>query len=74
MTGSTTTTRESQAAADEALLTIGGHRQPGAAGNYPIHNPARPAEIVGHAPAADSAQLDAAVSAARRAAPGWRAL
>lgn len=74
MTGSTTTPREIQAAADEALLTIGGHRQPGAAGNYPIHNPARPAEIVGHAPAADSAQLDAAVSAARQAAPGWRAL
>jgi len=74
MTGSTTTTRESRAAADEALLTIGGHRRPGAAGNYPIYNPARPAEIVGHAPAADSAQLDAAVSAARRAAPGWRAL
>ncbi|MBW0014101.1 aldehyde dehydrogenase family protein [Mycobacterium sp.] len=31
-------------------------------------------ETVGHAPAADRAQLDAAVSAARRAAPGWRAL
>ena len=43
-------------------------------GSYPVHNPARPAEIVGHAPAADRAQLDAAVSAARRAAPGWRAL
>lgn len=56
----------------EAMLTIGGEPQPGA--RYPVHNPARPAEIVGHAPAADSDQLDAAVRAARRAAPGWRAL
>ena len=74
MTGSTTMTRETQSAGDQAVLTIGGQPQPGAAGTYPVHNPARPAEIVGHAPAADSAQLDAAVSAARRAAPGWRAL
>ncbi len=74
MTGSTTITRETQAAGDEAVMTIGGKPQPGAAGTYPVHNPARPAEIVGHAPAADRAQLDAAVLAARRAAPGWRAL
>src|ERR1700753_2399265 len=74
MTGSTTIKRESQTAGDEWVLTIGGEPQPGAAGSYPIHNPARPAEIGEHAPAADSAQLDAAVSAARRAAPGWRAL
>ena len=57
-----------------ATLTIGGEPQPGAAGSYPVHNPARPAEIVGLAPAADRVQLDAAVEAARRAAPGWRAL
>ncbi len=57
-----------------ATLTIGGEPQPGAAGSYPVHNPARPAEIVGQAPAADRAQLDAAVTAARQAAPGWRAL
>jgi acyl-CoA reductase-like NAD-dependent aldehyde dehydrogenase len=57
-----------------ATLTIGGETHSGAAGSYPVHNPARPAEIVGHAPAADGAQLDAAVAAARRAAPGWRAL
>jgi len=74
MTGSTTMMRETQAAGDQAVLTIGGEPRPGAAGTYPVHNPARPAEIVGHAPAADSAQLDAAVAAARRAAPGWRAL
>jgi acyl-CoA reductase-like NAD-dependent aldehyde dehydrogenase len=55
-----------------ATLTIGGEPQPGVA--YPVHNPARPAEIVGHAPAAGRDQLDAAVLAARRAAPGWRAL
>ena len=57
-----------------ATLTIGGQSQPGGAGSYPVHNPARPAEIVGEAPAADVAQLDAAVAAARTAAPGWRAL
>jgi hypothetical protein len=38
-----------------ASLTIGGEPQPGAAGTYPVHNPARPAEIVGEAPAADRA-------------------
>lgn len=54
-------------------LTIGAEQQPGGAGSYPVHNPARPAELVGHAPAADRAQLDAAVQAARRAAPVWRA-
>ncbi|SON60507.1 NAD/NADP-dependent betaine aldehyde dehydrogenase [Mycobacterium simulans] len=58
----------------DALLTIGGEPQPGAAGSYPVHNPARPAEIVGHAPAADRGQLDAAARAARHALPGWRAL
>jgi acyl-CoA reductase-like NAD-dependent aldehyde dehydrogenase len=57
-----------------ATLTIGGETHSGAAGSYPVHNPARPAEIVGHAPAADRAQLDAAVTGARKAAPGWRAL
>jgi acyl-CoA reductase-like NAD-dependent aldehyde dehydrogenase len=56
------------------MLTIGGEWQPGAAGSYPVHNPARPAEIVGQAPAADRAQLDAAVTAARNAAPWWRGL
>ncbi|OBG27713.1 hypothetical protein A5672_00520 [Mycobacterium alsense] len=74
MTGSTTITQATRAADDQAVLTIGGRPQPGAAGTYPVHNPARPSEIVGHAPAADAAQLDAAVAAARRPAPGWRAL
>ena len=57
-----------------AALTIAGEPQPGAAGTYPVHNPARPAEVVGEAPAADLAQLDAAVNAARNALAGWRAL
>jgi acyl-CoA reductase-like NAD-dependent aldehyde dehydrogenase len=57
-----------------ASLTIGGELQAGGAGTYPIHNPARPAEIVGEAPAADRAQLDAAVAAAQNAARGWRAV
>src|SRR5579875_1557713 len=56
-----------------AVLTIGGRQQKGGAGTYPVHNPARPTETVGHAPAADHAQLDAAVQAARQAAPEWRA-
>ncbi|MCV7102195.1 hypothetical protein H7I01_17790, partial [Mycobacterium palustre] len=57
MTGSPTTTRDSTTAGDEAVLTIAGTPQPGAAGTYPVRNPARPAEVVGHAPAADLAQL-----------------
>jgi acyl-CoA reductase-like NAD-dependent aldehyde dehydrogenase len=60
--------------ATQPTLMIGGQPQPGAAASYPVHNPARPAEVVGHAPAADRDQLDAAVQAARRAAAGWRAL
>ncbi len=62
------------AATCQPLLTIGGQQRPGGAGSYAVHNPARPAEIVGHAPAANALQLDAAVQAARRAAPGWRAI
>jgi acyl-CoA reductase-like NAD-dependent aldehyde dehydrogenase len=68
------TTTASEVLSTDSVLTIGGEPQPGAAGSYPVHNPARPSEVVGHAPTADRAQLDAAVAAARRAAPGWRAL
>ncbi|MDT5256974.1 MAG: hypothetical protein QOD10_2054 [Mycobacterium sp.] len=68
------TTTPSEVLSTDSVLTIGGEPQLGAAGSYPVHNPARPSEIVGHAPTADQAQLDAAVSAARRAGPGWRAL
>ncbi|HXR42573.1 MAG TPA: aldehyde dehydrogenase family protein, partial [Acidothermaceae bacterium] len=56
------------------MLTIDGKQQPGGAGSYPVHNPARPAEVVGHAPAADPAQVDAAVAAARSALAEWRSL
>src|SRR2546423_7793907 len=41
---------------------------------YAVHNPARPAEVVGHAPVASDEQLDAAVLAAQRAAAGWARL
>ena len=47
---------------------------PGGDGEYDVHNPARPAEVVGRAPAADATQVDAAVTAARAAAPGWAAV
>jgi acyl-CoA reductase-like NAD-dependent aldehyde dehydrogenase len=72
--GGTMTATSAKKAATSATLTIGGEPQSGAAASYPVHNPARPAEIVGYAPAAAQYQLDAAVRAARRAAAGWRAL
>lgn len=56
------------------MLTIAGRRVAGAAGTYPVHNPARPVEVVHEAPAASLAQLDEAVEAARRAQPAWAAL
>ena len=40
-------------------------------GTYPIHNPARPDELVGHAAKATVADVDAAVAAATRAYPAW---
>jgi acyl-CoA reductase-like NAD-dependent aldehyde dehydrogenase len=54
-----------------ADMMIGGERVAGTDGGYPVHNPARPDEVVGHAPVAGDEQLDAAVAAARRAAPDW---
>jgi acyl-CoA reductase-like NAD-dependent aldehyde dehydrogenase len=57
-----------------AGMFVGGECVEGADGAYAVHNPARPAEIVGHAPVASHEQLDAAVAAARRAAPGWAEL
>ncbi len=56
-----------------ASLLIDGRPVSGEVGDYPVHNPARPAEVVGAAPAASRRQLDAAVAAARRAAAGWAA-
>ncbi|HVT64447.1 MAG TPA: aldehyde dehydrogenase family protein [Mycobacteriales bacterium] len=57
-----------------ASLVIDGKPQDGGAGTYDVRNPARPAELVGHAPAADRDQLDSAVAAARRASAEWSAL
>jgi len=52
-------------------LIIDGKRLEGAEGTYPVHNPARPDEVVHEAPAASLGQLADAVAAARRAAPAW---
>jgi acyl-CoA reductase-like NAD-dependent aldehyde dehydrogenase len=55
-------------------LVIDGGVEPGEAGSYPVTNPVRPAEVVLEAPSASMSQVDRAVAAARRAAPGWAAL
>lgn len=55
-------------------LVLDGGVEAGAAGTYPVTNPVRPSEVVLEAPAADAAQLDRAVAAARREAPAWAAL
>jgi acyl-CoA reductase-like NAD-dependent aldehyde dehydrogenase len=57
-----------------ASLVIDGKPREGDAGTYEVFNPARPAELVGRAPAADPAQLDLAVGAARRVFPAWAAM
>jgi acyl-CoA reductase-like NAD-dependent aldehyde dehydrogenase len=57
-----------------ASLLIDGKPYAGGAGTYDVFNPARPAELVGHAPAADLDQLDAAVAAARRAFGEWSSM
>lgn len=53
-------------------MTVGGKPVRGA-GSIPVINPAT-GEVFATAPAADAAQLDAAVDAARRAFPAWKAL
>jgi acyl-CoA reductase-like NAD-dependent aldehyde dehydrogenase len=55
-------------------LLIDGDVVAGDAGSYPVTNPARPDEVVLDAPATSMAQLDAAVSAARRSQPAWAGL
>jgi acyl-CoA reductase-like NAD-dependent aldehyde dehydrogenase len=67
-------TQSDDAAAMSPGLLIDGDIVAGGAGTYPVTNPARPAEVVLHAPAASPDQLDAAVTAARRAFPAWSAL
>jgi acyl-CoA reductase-like NAD-dependent aldehyde dehydrogenase len=54
-------------------LLIDGDVVGGAAGTYPVTNPARPAEIVLEAPSTTPAQLDLAVAAARRSQRAWAA-
>ena len=55
-------------------LVIDGAVVAGAERSYPVHNPARPAEVVLDAPSASVEQLDAAVVAAKGAQPAWAAL
>ncbi len=52
-------------------MTIDGQPQP-ASGSFAVLNPATE-DVVGQAPECSRDQLDAAVAAARRAAPEWRA-
>lgn len=56
-------------------LYIDGQRRPAADGRtYPLYNPARPGELVGHAARAGAADVEAAFAAAQRAFPAWRDL
>ena len=43
-------------------------------GTYPLHNPARPSELVGHVAAGTESDVDDAVQAAHSAFPAWSAL
>jgi acyl-CoA reductase-like NAD-dependent aldehyde dehydrogenase len=56
-------------------LFIGGEvRAPVNAGYYPLHNPARPDELVGEAASGTPEDIDAACKAAQAAFPAWAAL
>ncbi|NOZ32475.1 MAG: aldehyde dehydrogenase family protein [Alphaproteobacteria bacterium] len=56
----------------ETDLFIGGSVQKARGGQtYPIYNPARPSELVGHAARAGVEDVDDAVMAARQAFPAW---
>jgi acyl-CoA reductase-like NAD-dependent aldehyde dehydrogenase len=56
-------------------LYINGHaRQASDGGTYPLHNPARPSELVGHVAAGTESDVDDAVRAAHSAFPAWSAL
>lgn len=62
---------------DEIITTglfVAGESRPASDGAvYDIFNPARPAELVGHAAAATATDVDAAVRAAHSAFPAWSA-
>ncbi|MEL7345461.1 MAG: aldehyde dehydrogenase family protein [Pseudomonadota bacterium] len=56
-------------------IVINGHARPASNGKtYPLYNPARPTELVGHAAAATKDDMNAAVEAAHGAFPDWAAL
>ena len=56
-------------------LFIGGELRDAEGGRvYDLHNPARPAELVGHAASATAQDVDQAVKAAHAAFPAWSAL
>lgn len=63
---------------DEVVTTtlfVDGEARPASDGGvYDLFNPARPSELVGHAAAATTSDVDAAVAAAHAAFPGWAAL
>lgn len=56
-------------------IVINGDARPASNGaTYPLYNPARPSELVGHAAAATRDDMNAAVEAAHAAFPAWAAL
>lgn len=55
------------------LFIDGQRRDASGARTYAVHNPARPAECVGHAARASVEDVDQAFQAARRAFPAWSA-
>ncbi|WP_305984478.1 aldehyde dehydrogenase family protein [Roseibium sp. MMSF_3544] len=63
---------------DQVITTdifINGEGRPASGGAvYDLYNPARPAELVGHAAAASREDMNAAVEAAHAAFPAWAAL
>ena len=59
---------------DTNLFIDGGWVGASDGGQYAIHNPARPDELVGHAAAGTPDDVDRAVRAAHRAFPSWAAL
>ena len=56
------------------LYINGQARQASDGGTYPLHNPARPSELVGHVAAGTESDVDDAVRAAHSAFPSWSAL
>src|SRR5271167_2413842 len=55
-------------------LLIGGEERPGAAGTFPVYDPARTGAIIGYAAAASADDALAAVASAEAAWPAWAAL